>query len=174
MTEVVVRPRLESDLPALLSILRRSHATHGYPRRSEVVRADWLATPTELVGLVAEHAGRVVGHVALHPAAHGPDDDPGELQAAHRWSAATGVRVEDLAVVSRLVTDGTVRGAGRALMDAAGRSAARSALSPVLLVDPAADARAFYRRLGWQEIGTARQRWGENEVDAVLMVVGRP
>lgn len=64
------------------------------------------------------------------------------------WSAATGEPPERLAVVSRLVTDGSV-----------------------LLVAPEAAARGFYLRRGWREAGTARQQWGEHTVDAVLMVL---
>jgi predicted N-acetyltransferase YhbS len=170
--DLVVRARTADDLPALLAILARSHERHGYPRRREVVRADWLATADELVGLVAASSGRVVGHVALHPAAIGPDDDAGEVQATAQWSRATGVPGERLAVVSRLVTDGSVHGAGRALMAAAVRAAAEAERTPVLLVDPVADARTFYQRLGWREVGSARQHWGEHQVDAVLVVPG--
>lgn len=46
-----VRARKVGDLPALLTILQRSHQLHGYPVRGSAVRED-----------------RVVGHVALHPA----------------------------------------------------------------------------------------------------------
>lgn len=169
--DLVVRPRVPADLPALVAILQRSHDQHGYPVRASVVRADWLALPTELLGVVAEHDGRVVGHVALHPVATG---DEGERLAGERWSAATGVPPGRLAVVSRLVTDGTVRGAGRALLGTAVSAARARGRAPVLLVDPAAAARGFYLRRGWREVGTARQRWGEHVVDAVLMVVDPP
>ena len=168
---LTMRPRQDADLPALLVILRRSHELYGYPVRASVVRADWLALPTELAGAVALHEGRVVGHVALHPAA-GPGDDEGERTAAQRWSAATGEPRERLAVVSRLVTDGSVRGAGRALLEHAVRTAAALGRVPVLLVDPDAAARGSYLRHGWREVGTARQQWGEHSVDAVLMVPG--
>jgi GNAT superfamily N-acetyltransferase len=170
---VVVRPRTDDDLPELLPILQRSHELHGYPVRASVVRADWLALPTELFGAVAEHAGRLVGHVALHPAA-ADGDDAGERDAAAQWAAATGVPAEELAVVSRLVTDGSVRGAGLALLRAAVEAARAGGREPVLLVEPAAAARGFYGRHGWREIGTARQHWGQHEVDAVLLVVDRP
>ncbi|KQS65758.1 GNAT family N-acetyltransferase [Modestobacter sp. Leaf380] len=154
-------------------ILTRSHRLHRYPVRASVVRADWLAAPTELAGAVAESAGRVVGHVALHPAA-GPDGDEGEWTAARGWSAATGVPPERLAVVSRLVTDGSVRGAGRALLEHAVATAVAADRAPVLLVEPDAAARGFYLRRGWRETGTARQQWGDHVVDAVLMVYDDP
>lgn len=41
---------------------------------------------------------------------------------------------------------------------------------PVLQVDPDSGARQFYRRLGWREVGTARQQWGPRTVDAVACV----
>ncbi len=167
---IVVRPREDDDLPRLLEILQRSHELAGYPVRASVVRAEWLAPTTELSSAVAVHDGRVVGHVALHPAA-GRGRDAGEQVAAERWSAATGAPVERLAVLSRLVTDGAVRGAGLALLDHAVRTAASLRRVPVLLVSPDADARWFYLRHGWREVGTARQQWGEHTVDAVLMVL---
>ncbi|MCO7218931.1 GNAT family N-acetyltransferase [Klenkia sp. PcliD-1-E] len=170
LPEIVVRPRVPADLPVLVAILRRSHDEHRYPVRASVVRADWLAVPTELFSAVAERDGRVVGHVALHPAVI---DDEGERLAVRGWSAATGIRREGLAVVSRLVTDGTVRGAGLALLGAAVAAARAMHREPVLLVDPTAAARGFYLRHGWREVGTARQHWGEHGVDAVLMVVQR-
>ncbi len=166
-----MRPRQDADLPVLLEVLRRSHELHGYPVRASVVQADWLAPSTELSAAVAVHAGRVVGHVALHPASD-PGHDEGERTAAQRWSAATAVHPDRLAVVSRLVTDGSVPGAGGALLDHAVRRATALRRVPVLLVAPDAAARRFYLRRGWQEIGTARQQWGEHTVDAVLMVLG--
>lgn len=44
----------------------------------------------------------------------------------------------------------------------------------VLLVDSQSTARGFYRRSGWQEVGTAVQRWGHRTVAAVLMVPNDP
>lgn len=169
-----MRPRRDGDLPDLLVILRRSHELYGYPVRASVVRADWLAQPSEIASAVAVHAGRVVGHVALHPAA-GPGHHHGERAAAERWSQATGVPQDRLAVVSRLVTDGSVAGTGRTLLHHAEQTATALGRVPVLLVDPDAAARRFYLRHGWQEVGTAKQQWGEHLVDAVLMIpVDRP
>ncbi|MFC7572385.1 hypothetical protein ACFQX8_08080 [Klenkia terrae] len=83
---LTVRPREDADLPRLLEILQRSHELVGYPVRASVVRADWLALPTELVSAVAVHDGRVVGHVALHPAT-GPGHDAGSS-----WPRSAGRR----------------------------------------------------------------------------------
>ena len=61
-------------------------------------------------------------------------------------------------------------GAGSALLRAAQQRAALAGLVPVLQVHPDSPARAFYGRRGWVEVGVARQRWGGQTVDAVLMI----
>lgn len=164
MAPVGLRPRHPDDVDPLLVVLRRTHEQQGYPVREAAVSAWWLASGDELGSWVAEHDGRVVGHVALHPA-----DD---VVALPGWRRATGCEPQGLAVVSRLFTDGSVRGAGSALLQHAQQEAAARGRAPVLQVDPDAAARAFYLRHGWQEVGTARQQWGHRTVDAVLMVAG--
>lgn len=162
---LVVRERRDTDLPTLLALLRRTHEEEGYPVRAAAVRADWLASPGELLGAVAVHAARVVGHVALHPAS-----DPAAASAVPQLEAATGRGPEGLAVVSRLFTDRSVPGSGTVLLAHAVTRAAQLERVAVLLVDPESAARAFYRRRGWQEVGTSVQQWGHRTVDAVLMV----
>lgn len=167
-TSLVLRARRDSDLPGLLVMLQRSHEQVGYPVRASAVSAEWLAVPDELLGAVAEADGRVVGHVALHPAPP-PDADAADSATA-QWGRAVGAPGARLAVVSRLVTDGSTPGAGSALLQHAMSTARELGRVPVLLVDPESPARGFYGRRGWREIGTARQQWGLRTVDAVLMV----
>ncbi|MGU3435107.1 GNAT family N-acetyltransferase [Actinomycetes bacterium M1A6_2h] len=169
VSNIRVRPRLDGDMPDLLRILQRSHELFGYPVRASVVRADWLAVTNELGAWVAEHDGLVVGHIALHPTA-APGHDAGEDDASAQWQRATGVSADQLAVVSRFVTDGSVKGSGTALLDHAVRGADEAGRVPVLLVEPNSAALGFYRRRGWREIGTSMQQWGEHRVEAVLMV----
>ncbi|MCW2779003.1 MAG: hypothetical protein JWN17_2728 [Frankiales bacterium] len=157
-----VRPRRPEDLPVLLALLQRTHEQEGYPVRAVAVSGWWLAAEDELGGWVATDDDRLLGHVALHPA-----DDPSALPL---WQQATGRPAEQLAVVSRLFTDRTVRGAGAALLGHAQEQARVLGRTAVLQVDPDAPARAFYGRRGWQEVGTARQQWGHRTVDAVLLV----
>ncbi|WP_375499240.1 GNAT family N-acetyltransferase [uncultured Jatrophihabitans sp.] len=168
---ISVRPRRDADLPVLLTMLQRTHEREGYPVRASAVRADWLAAPRELAGLVAEHDRRVIGHIALHPTAV-PGNDAGEDAAAVQWQHATGVAVGRLAVLSRFVTDRSVPGNGTTLLAHAVRAAADIDRVPVLLVDPDSAARDFYLRRGWREVGAARQQWGPRSVDAVLMIAG--
>lgn len=156
-------------MPALVQILQRSHEQYGYPVRASVVRADWLAPAEELGAWVGEHDGRVIGHVALHPAPV-PGRDAESDDALAQWQRATGASADRLAVVSRLVTDGSVPGGGTALFRRAVAAAAEMDRVPVLLVEPRSAAVGFYERRGWRRIGTSAQQWGEHRVDAVLMV----
>ena len=160
-----MRDRREGDLPALLALLQRTHEQEGYPVRAAAVSADWLASPAELAGAVATDGARVLGHVALHPA-----DRPSDAGALALWRRATGRGPDGLAVVSRLFTDRSVPGAGTPLLEDAVERADGLGRLAVLLVDPEAPARAYYRRRGWQEVGSAVQQWGHRTVDAVCMV----
>lgn len=157
-----VRGREPGDLPELLALLQRTHEQEGYPVRATAVNADWLASPAELDGAVAVGGGRVLGHVALHPA--------GDAAASVGWQQTTGRGARGLAMVSRLFTDRSVPGTGTALLGHAVARAQELGRVAVLLVDPDSPARAFYDRRGWREVGTARQQWGHRTVDAVLMV----
>lgn len=161
-----LRPRHPDDVPGLLVLLRRTHEREGYPVREAAVSAWWLASERELGGWVAEQDGRLLGHVALHPA----DGDA----ALRLWQQGTGRGPDGLAVVSRLFTGRTVTGTGVALLGHAVDQAAALGRAPVLQVDPESPARGFYLRRGWTDVGTVRQQWGHRTVDAVVMVRERP
>lgn len=161
MPDLVIRPRAPEDVAGLLVVLQRTHDEEGYPVRQAAVSEWWLASEDELGGWVATDDGRVVGHVALHPAVG---------EALPLWQQATGKAAHQLAVVSRLFTDRTVRGAGTLLLQHAVEQAASMDRDAVLQVDPDSPARQLYLRRGWREVGTARQQWGHRTVDAVVMV----
>ena len=158
---VALRERSAADLLPLLVLLQRTHEQEGYPVRAAAVSAHWLASPQELGGWVAVEQGRVLGHVALHPA-RGP--------ALPQWQQATGREADGLAVVSRLFTDRSVRGAGSALLAHAAAQACAAGRAPVLEVDALSPARALYLRRGWREVGTVVQQWGHRTVDAAVLV----
>lgn len=169
MSAVVVRPRAEEDMAVLLPLLQHLHETSGYPVRATAVSARWLTVSEkpgrpdrpELGGWVAVAEDRVLGHVGLHPA-QGP--------ALELWCAGAGRPAEELAVVSRLFTDGTVRGAGSALLDHAVAQAGLLGRTAVLEVDALTPAYALYVRRGWREAGRVVQPWGHRQVDTAAMV----
>jgi GNAT superfamily N-acetyltransferase len=158
---VALRPREPHDLPALLTLLQRVHEQDGYPVRAVAVSDWWLASADELGGWVATEGDRVLGHVALHPA---------DGAALPLWQQATGREPDGLAVVSRLFTDRSVRGAGSALLSCAVQQAHDLGRRPVLEVDPDSSGRALYLRRGWREVGTVLEQWGHRRVQAVVMV----
>jgi GNAT superfamily N-acetyltransferase len=156
---VAHRARTPADLPRLLEVLQRTHEQEGYPVRAAAVSADWLADPVELGGWVAESDLRAVGHVALHPA-KGP--------CVPLWQAAAGE--QELAVVSRLFTDRTVRGAGTLLLEHAVTQASGLQRTAVLEVDVLSPALGFYLRRGWRDAGRAVQQWGHRTVDVAALL----
>ena len=135
------------------------HDAEGYPVRAAAVSGDWLADPVEHGGWIAQADGRPVGHVALHPP-HGP--------CLPLWTQGAGT--DSLAVVSRLFTDRTVRGAGSALLAHAVEQAREDSHTAVLEVDILSPALAFYLRRGWQDAGRAVQQWGHRTVDVAALV----
>jgi GNAT superfamily N-acetyltransferase len=152
---VIVRPRADSDLPALVEALRAVHERDGYPVRWKADPAGWL-TPDALQGAwVVEHAGGPVGHAAL--VAVQPDE-----AAALTWSAAAGQPVERLSCLTRLFVALGARGlgGGAALLDAALAHARAAGRTAVLEVSPAdAPAVALYSRHGWRDAGEGPRRW---------------
>lgn len=164
-----LRPRSDADLDVLLPMLQRIHEQEGYPVRAEAVTAQWLTSADkpgvisqpELGGWVAVDDGRVVGHVALHPPA-GP--------CLPLWVAGTDREPDGIAVLSRLFTDRTVKGAGTALLGRALDEAARRGRRAVLEVDALSPAYGLYLRQGWHEAGRAVQQWGHRTVDSAALV----
>jgi putative acetyltransferase len=63
-----IRPELPADVEAIEGVTRRAFLSHPYSRQTEqfVIRA-LRAADALSVSLVAEDAGRVVGHIALSP-----------------------------------------------------------------------------------------------------------
>lgn len=154
----VVRRRHAADLPALLVLLQRTHEQHGYPVRPAAVRTDWIASADQLGGWVADD-GTVRGHVALQPASGA---------AVPLWRVGAGT--DRLAVVSRLFTDGAVRGTGTALLAHAVAQAAARGRTAVLEVDMRSAALVFYRRRGWRDAGTCVAQWGSRAVEVAALV----
>ncbi len=153
-----VRSRREGDVPALVALLQRTHDEQGYPVRQEAVAALWLALPEELSSWVAVDGATVLGHVALHPV-HGA--------CASLWATQG-----EVAVVSRLFTDGSVPGTGSALLSTAVDRATSLGRSAVLEVWVQSPAYGWYLRRGWVDLGRVDQRWGD--VPVVVAAVTAP
>ncbi|MFG2617363.1 GNAT family N-acetyltransferase [Streptomyces sp. NPDC048507] len=151
-----IRTREPHDLGACVRMLAEVHHGDGYPADWPASPARWLS-PSGLLGAWVAVApdGPAAGHVTLSRS--GPGDAAPEL-----WSRRTGTSAGAAAVLGRLFVSPAARGRGVAalLVDRAVRAAAERGLHPVLdVLDSDGAAVALYERLGWDLLGTARQRW---------------
>ncbi len=147
----MIRPRREDDLERCVALLRSVYEVDRYPAIWPPDAVGWLAGGDALAAWVVEQDERLLGHLSLHAT----DDS----RARPQWSAALGVGVERLAVVSRFFVsvEARGRGVGGALIAHAERHAAEQSLR--LVLDVAAhnlDAIAFYEHRGWRRVGTTK------------------
>jgi GNAT superfamily N-acetyltransferase len=148
---VLLRPRRDEDLPAVVEVLRAVHAADDYPSRWPDDPAGWLRPPG-LRGAwvaVADDDGSpvVVGHVGLLAPARLPEGPP-----------ATG---PGTAEVVRLVVDPARRraGVGALLLDEAAAAARAEGLDVDLQVVAGSGAVDVYARLGWTETRRHTASW---------------
>jgi GNAT superfamily N-acetyltransferase len=147
---VLVRPRLDEDLPNLGLLAEAVYRTDGYPiyRPADLVQ-DFLVSSDAIEGWVAESDGEVLGHVALHNSSWS-----GVMKEARE---STGRADDQLAVVARLLVSphARSRGLGTALLDAA--TAKAQSLRRLAILDVGTTYTAavrLYEATGWQRIGT--------------------
>jgi ribosomal-protein-alanine N-acetyltransferase len=134
---LVIRPRTDADLGALLAILRESHHTDGYPLMAKHVTTGWIVEKGD-PAWVAELDGVVVGHAAL--------------------SGTPGAELE----LARLFVSGSARGHGAAdALVATAEQYASSVGSALVLevVEHNAAAIRLYERRGWVRTASAPADW---------------
>jgi GNAT superfamily N-acetyltransferase len=145
---VRVRRRSDDDVPALRRLAEAVLQRDGYPPRPPQDLARFIAAPDALAAFVAVSEGQVVGHVCVSPSG-----SPEVLDLARR---ASGVPVQRLAVVARLVVAPAHRrnGSARALLAEALAEATRLGRLPVLdVATHFAGAISLYDRSGWRRLG---------------------
>lgn len=165
MSEVVIRPRRQSDLAALGEVLVRVHARDGYPVEGVDDPESWIAPPAELAAWTAVYEQEAIGHVAL-ASARDTDD------SAVLWQRATGGEINRLAILARLFVDPDCRGlgAGALLMEAAHRFASEHRLAialDVMLKDR--DAIRLYERAGYERLGTIVHEHSEGMAESAAV-----
>lgn len=144
---VLVRQKVASDQAQCVDLLLEVHQADGYPLYLPDDVSAFITPDYEVAAWVAECAGVVVGHVALHRASVDPT-----LAAAQR---ATGLPADRLAVVSRLFTSPRVRraGVGRTLLRYATQQAKQGGQRAVLDVGKTLRAPvALYESEGWRRV----------------------
>jgi GNAT superfamily N-acetyltransferase len=166
---VLVRPRREEDLDQCVRMAEAVRHQDGYPVFLETDFRTFLVAPDALAAWVAEEAGQVVGHVALHQLTL--------PQAMAIASAALGQPVERLAVVARLLVAPSARqrGVGRLLLEAATDQARTLARWPIL--DVCADfgpAVALYERHGWVRAGSVPLHLDGRDIEELVYLAPPP
>ncbi|KRF12543.1 GNAT family N-acetyltransferase [Nocardioides sp. Soil796] len=160
-----LRPRVDSDVPALVEVLGAQQPTSGYPHRWPLPFpvADFIVRDDQDRAWVVEVDGRVAGHVAVGPVT-------GEEATAFLHAIGTD-DASALALVAVLFVDPSVkgRGVGGALLDAAVEWARSQGRLPVLDVLQGA-AVDVYRHRGWQVIGELRPDWLPDAVPPMLLM----
>ncbi|MEU4932260.1 GNAT family N-acetyltransferase [Streptomyces yokosukanensis] len=142
-----------------MRVLAEVHRCDGYPVNWPDQPDAWLSQASPLGAWVAEHSGRLVGHVGLSRGGEG-DLAPG------LWSEQSGTSKDLTAVVSRLFVAPQARGhgIGAVLIGQAVAEARRRGLHPVLdVVASDRAAAALYERLGWELLATVEQRWSPSQ-----------
>ncbi|WP_426573463.1 GNAT family N-acetyltransferase [Aquihabitans sp. McL0605] len=168
-----VRPRTPDDLPVLGEVLAAQAVESAYP-----IRWPWSGPIEEFIvrrgeeqawtAVLADEPDRPVGHVSVVGVVDDVDDG-----IASGWMAATGAPCEQLACISVLFVDRTLRGEGigAALLDTATAWIQGEGRIPVLdVVSFHEDVIDLYRRRGWSEVGVAEPPWLP-EATLVLMVL---
>ena len=168
----MIRPRRESDLPALVRVLRDVYEADGYPSVWPPDPLAFVQTSAPLGAWVAEAGGQPAGQVLLYAVVH--EDG---------WDAVLEPSLSPLALieVKRLFVAPSARGLGLAqqLLAAALDEAARRNLRAVLQTRADNDAAIrFYERGGWQQIGSAQAPWtdenGEHPQMSLFLAPHRP
>ncbi|KAH9825828.1 acyltransferase like protein [Teratosphaeria destructans] len=158
----IIRQRTERDLEGCVEVLKRVHATSGYPVNGTDHAAAFLDYASLRQSWVAEENGQVVGHVSVATPA-------GDDISAVLWHEL--YPGEPAATLERLFVHPDVQGKGiaRQLMLAAtswGQQSDTRLLLFALVKDQGAI--GMYRKLGWVEYGTREFHWGDGESMAAI------
>jgi len=173
VSELVIRPRTEADVPALTEVLAAQQPLTRYPMRWPLPFPveQFVVRDVDLAAWTAELDGRPVGHVAVQCA----DEVFTPRLLAQHWERGHGLPVERLGVLGTLFVDPGVRrmGLGRQLHDTAVDWLRDHDLAPCLDVVPIhAAALEMYAGIGWREVARLRPPWlPDGEPDVLAMVL---
>lgn len=178
MSNIGIRPRVQTDLPSCASLLARVYEKDAYPVQGVSNAIEFLSSPSTLVSWVAvapaaeEASGaenakkgtetqhdRVIAHVSLSlPSSNSTDP------AVVLWRSQN--QSEPVAVLERLFVDPAARGQGlaeklmRTVTEEAGKRGLRCVLF-ALVKD--AGAMRLYERVGWKEFGRKMYGYEDGE-----------
>ena len=170
MSSICIRQRRSRDFTECEHVLRRGHASDGYPVNWPQDPHRFLSPSDEMEAWVATEADTgtgtgtaIVGHLVLS-----------EGQTERRELADMGHHIDDaVAGVSRFFVRPDARGAGvgAALLATASREAAARGRELMLSVVDTGDtsAVAIYEHLGWRLIASLPLDWATNGAPPFVM-----
>jgi GNAT superfamily N-acetyltransferase len=146
-----IRVRTEEDLDACVTLATWVREVDNYPKYLTTDFKSFLVRPDAINAWIAEEDGAVVGHVSLH--------ENSSREAMECASNFTGVSVEYLATVARLLVSPECRGhgIGRSLLETSAQHARQLGFTPMLdVVTSSVHAIELYERCGWIRAGEVR------------------
>jgi ribosomal protein S18 acetylase RimI-like enzyme len=164
--ELVIRPRISTDIASAASALMTVHSTDGYPVEGVAQPEKWLSPVGLLSAWVAVIDDRVVGHVAVA--------QPSTEEAVALWIERSGASSDSVGVLARLfvLPEARKKSVGELLVRATTEYAGNHGLRLVLdVMTKDRSAIRLYERLGWQQIGNIAHHFGEGQqIDALAYV----
>ena len=164
----MIRSRRTDDLAALQRLTEAVHAANGYPHAMPADLSAFFFPEDLPAAAVIDDAGTIIGHAALKVTMGGS----GAMDLVGR---ATGRSLEELAVVTRVMTHPSARrwGDGRRLTEWAIAAAAARGRRAWLLVDAdSTPAIACYGACNFGTVGTVEVTFGDGAVVPHLVMVG--
>jgi GNAT superfamily N-acetyltransferase len=164
---MVIRPRTSDDLDACVTLLQIVREQDGYPVHLPPDVTSFVASSDADAAWVAEHEGRVVGHVALHRRS--------SAAVIALASATLDLPADRIRVVARLfVAPGSRRmGLGRALLARAAGAALDAGCTPVLdVVVTHLAAIDLYDASGWRRLGAVTAAFRDGTELGEIVFVG--
>lgn len=152
----IIRERTQADLNGCAETLIAVHKSSGYPVRGIADPIGFISNPDIIRAWVAEHEGRVVGHVAMAKSKADAEDVVLWIEQGHE---------DDIASLERLFVHPEAQGLGIAakMIKTAVDFAATQSMRLVLYnLEKDTIARRMYAKLGWTFYGNFQFRWEEN------------
>ena len=163
---VLIRPRLQSDMDACVSLLRQLHQHDNYPLIWPADPHAWLCGNRQVMAWVATRDEIICGHIALTVPRSG-------AAATRVWEKSLRAEQSSLLSITLLFVSPQARGCGTGgrLLDTALTAARAKGAAPVLeVITLNRQAIALYQAQGWQRIGSLHYDWLPQDEQSLLFV----
>lgn len=179
---LTVRPRVDSDFPALELLLKKQQPESEYPVcwPLDMPVRDFIQRTTERHAWVAEVDGEVLGHIAVLTAhtddGHGSSAFQDAWIAAHAATSPKAPTPSQLRLVAVFFTDldHSGSGIGHHLFDTAVETAWGEGYPVLDCLSTHPKPIRFYEKRGWKIVGKARVPWDPAVPHEAFAMVATP